>query len=63
MSFLPYDNVKTVYPLSSLHAYWTISSIAGFSSDMSFISSPIKSLPTTYGLFDTAFSTFKFSLK
>ena len=32
-------------------------------SAISFISSPMKSEPTTYGLIDTAFKTFKFSLK
>ena len=39
--------ILTVNPSSSVTAYWTNSSITGFKSDISFISSPIKSLPTT----------------
>ena len=48
---------------SSCFAYFTISSIAGCKSEISFISSPIKSLPTTYGLLATAFNTFILSFK
>ena len=49
--------------LSSFSTYFTISVIAGCKSEISFISSPMKSLPTTYGLFATAFNTFTFSFK
>ena len=62
LSFSP-ACILIVKSLSSSLIYLTISFIAGCKSDISFISSPIKSLPTTYGLFATALSTLIFSLK